>query len=137
MKQRGFGLIVYAVLALGILGTLAGIGYKIREAGADSVRVEWQQANAAAQKKADEDRARQEAARAAQDKEASRRLANARKSNQELMRSLEAHIKAAGPVADCRLTDGLLGAWNAANKAGQGERTGTVPPASKPTAPAR
>lgn len=41
-KQRGFGLIVYAVLALGILGTLAGIGYSIRKAGADSVRAELQ-----------------------------------------------------------------------------------------------
>ena len=40
MKQRGFGLIVYAVLALAILGTLSGIAYKIRQGGADSVRAE-------------------------------------------------------------------------------------------------
>lgn len=42
MNQRGFGLIVYAVLALGILGMLAGIGYSIRKAGADAVRAELQ-----------------------------------------------------------------------------------------------
>ena len=40
MRQRGFGLIVYAVLALGILGALGGIGYSIRKAGADAVRAE-------------------------------------------------------------------------------------------------
>ena len=41
-KQKGFGLIVYAVLALGILGALGGIGYSVRKAGADSVRAELQ-----------------------------------------------------------------------------------------------
>ena len=40
--QKGFGLIIYAVLALAILGTLAGIGYSIRKAGADAVRAELQ-----------------------------------------------------------------------------------------------
>lgn len=43
--ERGFGLIVYAVLALAILGTLAGIGYSIRKAGMDAVRAEWAEAN--------------------------------------------------------------------------------------------
>ena len=38
--NKGFGIIIYAVLALGILGTLAGIGYSIRKAGADAVRAE-------------------------------------------------------------------------------------------------
>ena len=56
LRQRGFGLIVYAVLALAILGTLAGIGYKIRESGKESVRLEWAEANriarAAEEKKA-------------------------------------------------------------------------------------
>ena len=42
IAQRGFGLIVYAVLALGILGALGGIGYSIRKAGADAVRAELQ-----------------------------------------------------------------------------------------------
>lgn len=36
------GLIAYGLIALAILGTLGGIGYKIREAGADSVRAELQ-----------------------------------------------------------------------------------------------
>ena len=39
-RSAGFGLIVYAVLALGILGTLAGIAYSIRKAGGDAVRAE-------------------------------------------------------------------------------------------------
>ena len=49
-------LIAYGLIALSILGTLAGIGYKIRESGKDSVRVEWAEANriarAAEEKKA-------------------------------------------------------------------------------------
>lgn len=36
------GLLAYGLIALGILGMLGGIGYKIREAGADSVRAELQ-----------------------------------------------------------------------------------------------
>ena len=45
MRQRGFiplGLLGYGLLALAILGTLAGIGYSIRKAGADAVRAELQ-----------------------------------------------------------------------------------------------
>ena len=49
-------MILYAVLALAILGTLSGIAYKIRESGKDAVRVEWAEANrlarAAEEKKA-------------------------------------------------------------------------------------
>ena len=55
-RSAGFGLIVYAVLALAILGTLSGIAYKIREGGKESVRLEWAEANriarAAEEKKA-------------------------------------------------------------------------------------
>ena len=53
MRERGFGLIVYAVLALAILGTLSGIAWKIRESGKDAVRVEWSEANRQAQEAAD------------------------------------------------------------------------------------
>jgi hypothetical protein len=60
VKQRGFSLIIYAVLALAILGTLAGISYKIRESGKDAIRVEWAAANAAAR----EEEAKQAAAAA-------------------------------------------------------------------------
>ena len=45
LAQRGFiplGLLGYGLVALGILGTLAGIGYSIRKAGADAVRAELQ-----------------------------------------------------------------------------------------------
>lgn len=45
MKQRGFSLIVYAVLALAVLGALSGIAWKIRESGKDVIRLEWAEAN--------------------------------------------------------------------------------------------
>src|SRR3990167_1840338 len=64
--QRGFTLIVYAVLALAILGALGGIYVAGRNAGKDSKQGEWDAANVAAQQKADADRrAREDAARAA------------------------------------------------------------------------
>ena len=44
-SQQGFGLIMYAVAALAILATLAAITYRIYQAGADSVRLEWAEAN--------------------------------------------------------------------------------------------
>lgn len=36
---------MYALAALAILATLSGIAYRIYQAGADSVRVEWAEAN--------------------------------------------------------------------------------------------
>ena len=57
MRERGFSLIVYAVLALAILGTLTGIAWKIRESGKDAVRLEWAEANRQAQEAADLERA--------------------------------------------------------------------------------
>lgn len=44
MKQRG-QILIYAIVALGIIGSLGLIGRKIYTAGEDSVRLEWQQAN--------------------------------------------------------------------------------------------
>lgn len=61
-RQRGFGILLYAVAALAILGTLAGIGYSIRKAGADAVRAEW----AAADRKATEEAAKLRAQREAE-----------------------------------------------------------------------
>ena len=120
-------LLLYGFLALGILGALGGIGYKVREAGADSVRVEWAAANAAAQKKADDDRARQDALRQAQDKEATRRLANEKTRARTLMASLEAHIKASGAAAQCPVPDSLRDDWNRANAGPEGVSPGAVP----------
>ena len=60
IAQRGFGLIVYAVLALAILGTLSGIAYKIREGGKESVRLEWAESNRIA--RAEEEKKAQAAA---------------------------------------------------------------------------
>ena len=43
--ERGFGLIVYAVLALAIMVAI-GMGYKaVKDAGRDEVRAEWAEAN--------------------------------------------------------------------------------------------
>ena len=44
-------LLLYGVVALAILGTLGGIGYKIRESGKDSVRLEWEADKAAARQR--------------------------------------------------------------------------------------
>lgn len=44
-------LLLYGFLALAILGTLGGIGYKVRESGKDAVRVEWAASEAAARKR--------------------------------------------------------------------------------------
>lgn len=44
MKQAG-SIIIYAVLAIAVLGILSGIGYRIRESGKESVRLEWEEAN--------------------------------------------------------------------------------------------
>lgn len=41
-------LLAYGLVALAVLGMLGGIGYKIRESGKESVRLEWAEANATA-----------------------------------------------------------------------------------------
>lgn len=65
-RQRGFGtLIIYAVLALAILGTLAGIAWKIRQSGYQEAKLECTQA-AAKQRELEAQRA----AKAATDLEA-------------------------------------------------------------------
>ena len=130
-------ILAYAFAAIALLGMIGGGLYKVRESGKDAVRIEWAEANAAAQKAADADRARQDALRQAQDKEATRRLTDARKSNAALLTSLEAHIRVARLPADCRIPDSLLGDVNAALAGSQGVGPGTVP--SKPGAalPAR
>ena len=43
-------LLLYGVVALGILGMLGGIGYKIRESGYDSCKVDWAAAEVVARK---------------------------------------------------------------------------------------
>ena len=139
MRQRGFipiGLIAYAGAAIAVMGMIGYAYHTVKKAGADEVRAEWAEANAVAQQKADADRKRQEAVREAQDKEATRRLADAQKRSKTLMASLEAHIKASGTAAKCPVPPVLLDHWNAGNS-GKGLGTGTVPSASPPATPAR
>ena len=131
------GLIAYGLIALAILGALGGAAWKVRESGKDAVRVEWAEANAAAQQAAEADRQRQDSIRASKDKEATRRLANARKSNQQLLSSLDAHIRAANLPRDCRLPQQLWDDANSALAGAEGERPGTVPSGPGPAAPAR
>ena len=137
ISQRGIipiNLLVYAGIFL-VVSAVIGTAYtKIKDAGRDEIRAEWAEANAAAQKKADEDRKAVEALREAQDKETSRRLANARKRNQELLGSLEAHIKADKSAA-CPVSDGLRDLWNRANNPGEGVGSSTVPPTGRTPAP--
>lgn len=44
-------LLLYGLVALAILGTLGGIGYKVRQSGYDACKVEWTQAEAEARKR--------------------------------------------------------------------------------------
>jgi hypothetical protein len=44
-------LLLYGFIALAILGTLAGIGYKVREGGYDACKVDWAASDAAARKR--------------------------------------------------------------------------------------
>ena len=129
--------LLYAGAAIIILGMLGTAGYKIRESGKDAVRVEWAEANAAAQQAAEADRQRQDALRQAQDKQATRRLNDARKSNATLLTALDAHIRAAGLPRDCRLPQQLWDDANSALAGAEGERPGTVPSGPGPAAPAR
>lgn len=96
--ERGFGLIVYAVLALGILGTLAGIGYSIRKAGADAVRAEWGEAN----RKAQEEQAAREMAAALTARTAAGELAAAQQKGAEYAAKWrKARAEAQKPLASC------------------------------------
>lgn len=130
-------MLLYGFMALAILGAVGGIGYKVRESGKDSVRVEWAAANAKAQADAEADRKRQDDLRQAQDKEATRRLTNEKKRSGELMASLESHIRASGAAAQCAVPEQLRNDWNGANAGPQGVSPGTVPPRSPTTPPAR
>ena len=116
-------LLAYGLIALAILGALGGIGYKLDhngfERGKGEVQVAWDKANVAAQKLVDEDRARQDALRRAQDVQATRRLANEKKRTAGLVVSLEAHIRAAGQSAQCPMPQPLVEDWNKANKGGK------------------
>ena len=130
-------LIAYGLIALALIGALSGVGYKIRESGKDAVRVEWAADVAARKAEAEAERMRQDALRQAQDKQATRRLADARKSNAALLTSLDAHIRVARLPADCRITDLLLGDANRALAGDEGSGPGTVPSSAKPAAVAR
>lgn len=44
-------LIAYGIIALAILGALGGLGYKVRESGKESVRLEWATANEEARRR--------------------------------------------------------------------------------------
>lgn len=44
-------LLLYGFIALAILGTLAGIGYKVRQGGYDACKVEWAEAAEAQRKR--------------------------------------------------------------------------------------
>ena len=98
LRQRGFGLIVYAVLALAILGTLSGIAYKIRESGKDSVRLEWESANRKAQ---EEQAAREAAARKTAAKSASDLAAAQQKGAEYAAKWRKARAEATKPLASC------------------------------------
>ena len=47
-------LLLYGFVALAILGTVAGIGYKVMESGYDACKVDWAASDAAARKREEE-----------------------------------------------------------------------------------
>ena len=56
LPARGYShlnLLLYGVIALGVLGMLGGITYKVRQGGYDACKVEWSEANLEAQKQSD------------------------------------------------------------------------------------
>jgi Flp pilus assembly protein TadB len=128
-------MLMYLIAGIAALAMISGLAYKTYEAGADKVRLEWAADVAARKAEAEKERARQDALREAQDKEATRRLADEKKRTTGLMASLEAHIRASGAAAKCPVPDSLRDDWNRANAGPEGERTGTVPPAGRKPAP--
>ena len=98
MKQRGFGLIIYAVLALAILGTLSGIAYKIRQGGKESVRLEWAEANRKAQ---EEQKAREMAAALIARTSAGELAAAQQKGAEYAANWRKARAEARKPLASC------------------------------------
>lgn len=130
-------LIAYGLIALAILGAIGTGVYKVKEWGADGVRLEWKAANEKAAKEAEAERARQDALRQAQDKEVTRRLTDAKRRNTGLMASLEAHIRASGTAAQCPLSPGLHDIWNRANQGPQSDSPGAVHDGSRKPAPSR
>ena len=55
-RQRGFTLLIYGIVALAILGAVAGIAWKVRQSGYEAARLECAEA-AAKQRAIDEQRA--------------------------------------------------------------------------------
>lgn len=98
VKQQGFGLLVYGLLALAILGALAGIGYSIRKAGMDAVRAEWAAANA---KAIQEQRAREMAAKLLADTAAAELAAAQQKGAEYAEKWRKARAAATKPLASC------------------------------------
>ena len=134
-------LLMYGVIALAVIGSLSGLYYKVNhdgyERGIAAARQECQVEADKAKAIADADRKRQEAARDAQAKDQSRRLADAQKRTQALQSRLEANIAAAGDSVKCSLTPSLFDDWNAANRGPTPESPAprVLPPAPKPPAP--
>jgi hypothetical protein len=135
------GILAYGLLALAIIGSAAGFYAKIShdgyERGEAHITELWEAQNAKAREIVLADRKRQEAVRDAADKKQTGRLANEKKRTGELMASLEAHIKATGAFAGCRISPELLNDTNNAITGGKGISPGTVPSGPKPPAPAR
>lgn len=127
------GLLAYGIIALAVMGMVGTGVYKVKQWGGNEVRAEWQEANDKAKEAAEAERARLDALREQQDKQATKRLADEKKRTAAVWTSLEAHIKAAGLRSDCRITPELLGDANAAIAGPQGVGPSTVP--SKPGTP--
>lgn len=117
---------VYLAAAVAFVVALGGAYWQGRTDGAAAIRVQWNEAITKAQelterqRKADEEKARKLSSRY------EARIATQAATNREISDALERAIGKANLPASCNLDDGLLDAWNAANR-GESKASGKLP----------
>lgn len=119
---------------LAVLGAIGTGVYKVKQWGYGEAKAECVAEDEKRAAAAEAERKRQDALREAQDKQATKRLADARKSNQALLTSLDAHIRVAKLRADCRIPPELQSDANNALSGGKGFGPDPVPGKPKPPA---
>lgn len=127
----------YALIAAAI-GFVVAMGvayYKGSVNGANAVRVEWNEAirQAAAEKEADRKRQQGAADRAGNTESASQE--KVRVIYRTITEKVNDEIAKTPPPADCKLSPGLLDAWNASNR-GPREAPSGVPAKGRDSSPA-
>lgn len=125
------GIYFYLAGAILFLAALAGAGFKGFQLGGDRVRVEWNQANQAAQGQIAADKQAQErkARKSAQIQQA--KIATQEIINRQLKNDLSRELAKNPLPAACLISDGLRDVINAALD-GKSPAAGVLPSAGKP-----